>query len=99
MATSPANSDSSAPPDDKPGDVWTSHQQAFSSKRNSQYYDPCQEAANKSIKCMHRNAGDKDMCQDYFQAYRDCKKEWTEMRRTGKATWMEGNKGKNINIQ
>jgi cytochrome c oxidase assembly protein subunit 23 len=36
-------------------------------KRTSQYYDPCQEAANKSIKCMHRNGGDRDMCQDYFQ--------------------------------
>lgn len=36
-------------------------------KRTSEYYDPCQEAANKSIKCMNRNNGDRDMCQDYFQ--------------------------------
>ena len=39
----------------------------FYSKRSSEYYDPCQEFANKSIKCMHRNNGDRDMCQDYFQ--------------------------------
>jgi len=33
----------------------------------TEYYDPCQEAANKSIKCLHRNRGDKSMCADYFQ--------------------------------
>lgn len=37
------------------------------SKRFSEHYDPCQEAANKSIKCIHRNAGNKDLCNDYFQ--------------------------------
>jgi hypothetical protein len=36
-------------------------------KRSSEYYDPCQDFANKSIKCMHRNNGDRDMCQDYFK--------------------------------
>ncbi|OJI81424.1 hypothetical protein ASPTUDRAFT_46810 [Aspergillus tubingensis CBS 134.48] len=25
---------------------------------------------------MKRNGFDKEMCSDYFQAYRDCKKEW-----------------------
>ena len=37
------------------------------SKRNSEYFDPCQEAASRSIKCIHRNAGDKSLCTDYFQ--------------------------------
>lgn len=36
-------------------------------KSRSEYYDPCQEAASKSIKCLHRNGGDKTMCGDYFQ--------------------------------
>ncbi|KAH0842405.1 Cytochrome c oxidase-assembly factor COX23, mitochondrial [Fonsecaea pedrosoi] len=36
-------------------------------KRTSEYYDPCQEFANRSIKCMHRNKGDREMCQDYFK--------------------------------
>ncbi|RPA91319.1 hypothetical protein L873DRAFT_1566588, partial [Choiromyces venosus 120613-1] len=48
----------------------------FKAKSSSQYFDPCQEAANRSIKCLNRNAGDKEMCTDYFQAYRDCKKKW-----------------------
>ena len=37
------------------------------SKRYSEHYDPCQEAANKSIKCVNRNPGNKDLCNDYFQ--------------------------------
>jgi cytochrome c oxidase assembly protein subunit 23 len=37
------------------------------SKPPSEYMDPCQEFANRSIKCMRRNAGDRDMCTDYFQ--------------------------------
>ncbi|CAZ79817.1 unnamed protein product [Tuber melanosporum] len=36
-------------------------------KSSSQYFDPCQEAANRSIRCLNRNAGDRTMCSDYFQ--------------------------------
>ncbi|PUU80495.1 hypothetical protein B9Z19DRAFT_1079320 [Tuber borchii] len=50
----------------------------FKAKPSSQYFDPCQEAANRSIRCLNRNAGDREMCLDYFQAYRDCKKRWIE---------------------
>ena len=39
----------------------------FISKANSKYFDPCQEAASRSIKCLHRNAGDRQLCTDYFQ--------------------------------
>jgi hypothetical protein len=37
------------------------------SKRNSEYFDPCQELASRSIKCIHRNGGDRELCSDYFQ--------------------------------
>ena len=37
------------------------------SKRNSEYFDPCQEAALRSVKCLHRNGGDRSLCTDYFQ--------------------------------
>lgn len=37
------------------------------SKNPSEYFDPCQDFADRSIKCMRRNAGDRDMCHDYFQ--------------------------------
>lgn len=37
------------------------------SKRNSEYFDPCQEAASRSMRCLHRNGGDRELCTDYFQ--------------------------------
>ncbi|KAF1984536.1 hypothetical protein K402DRAFT_336046 [Aulographum hederae CBS 113979] len=48
-------------------------------KDKSQFLDPCQEAASRSIKCLTRNGGDKEFCQDYFEAYRQCKKEWVRI--------------------
>ncbi|ETI29282.1 hypothetical protein G647_01735 [Cladophialophora carrionii CBS 160.54] len=72
---------------DAQADTWEKSKAAFQSKRSSEYYDPCQDFANKSIKCMHRNNGDRDMCQDYFKAYRDCKKEWMARRKAEKGSW------------
>jgi hypothetical protein len=37
------------------------------SKAYSEYFDPCQEAADKSIRCLKRNGGDRQMCSDFFQ--------------------------------
>lgn len=37
-------------------------------KRFSEFYDPCQEAADRSMRCLHRNPRDKDICSDYFQS-------------------------------
>lgn len=45
-------------------------------KAYSEYFDPCQDAANKSIRCLNRNGGDREMCSDFFQAYRECKEQW-----------------------
>lgn len=36
-------------------------------KSKSEFYDPCQEAAQRSYKCLYRNGGDKSMCGEYFQ--------------------------------
>ncbi|KAL1640340.1 Mitochondrial copper homeostasis protein [Diplodia intermedia] len=71
--------------DDKPENPWTdSAASTFDGKQHSQYFDPCQEAASKSLRCLHRNGGDREMCSDYFQAYRDCKKQWMEARKEAK---------------
>ncbi|EAA30394.1 cytochrome c oxidase-assembly factor cox-23, mitochondrial [Neurospora crassa] len=56
----------------------------FEGKSRSEYLDPCQEAAQRSIRCLHRNQGDRTMCSDYFEAYRECKKQWIERRREQK---------------
>ncbi|KAF7937705.1 uncharacterized protein EAE97_007501 [Botrytis byssoidea] len=73
---------SSDKPTENPWDKETS--QKFESKRPGEYFDPCQEAASRSLKCLARNGGDRDMCTDYFQAYRDCKKQWIEQRKEAK---------------
>ncbi|OCK77208.1 hypothetical protein K432DRAFT_407509 [Lepidopterella palustris CBS 459.81] len=39
----------------------------FDSKPFSQYFDPCQDAAARSLRCLHRNRGDREMCSDFFQ--------------------------------
>lgn len=41
--------------------------ESSSSKRPGEFLDPCQEAASRSLKCLHRNGGDRGMCTDYFQ--------------------------------
>ncbi|KEY69184.1 hypothetical protein S7711_01645 [Stachybotrys chartarum IBT 7711] len=41
--------------------------QKFQTKSRSEFYDPCQEAASRSYKCLYRNGGDKTMCGEYFQ--------------------------------
>ncbi|PLB54464.1 cytochrome c oxidase-assembly factor cox23 [Aspergillus steynii IBT 23096] len=55
---------------------WGNVERKFSNKTASEYFDPCQDFADRSLKCMKRNAYDREMCHDYFQAYRDCKKQW-----------------------
>jgi cytochrome c oxidase assembly protein subunit 23 len=57
------------------------HKSKFAGKGPSRYYDPCQESANMSIKCLESNNFDRDMCHEYFKAYRECKKEWLSQRR------------------
>ncbi|KAI2699635.1 hypothetical protein CBS147332_8227 [Penicillium roqueforti] len=56
--------------------AWERAERKFAHKNASEYYDPCQDFADRSLKCMKRNAYEREMCHDYFQAYRDCKKNW-----------------------
>ncbi|KAJ5281591.1 Cytochrome c oxidase-assembly factor cox23 [Penicillium angulare] len=54
------------------GEAW----QKTDRKSSHEFYDPCQDFADRSLKCLKRNGFDREMCGDYFQAYRDCKKNW-----------------------
>ncbi|GAP92058.1 putative cytochrome c oxidase-assembly factor cox-23 [Rosellinia necatrix] len=66
-------------------DPWNKEtKRKFQNKSKSEYFDPCQEAASKSIQCLNRNSGDRTMCGDYFEAYRACKKEWINKRKEEK---------------
>ncbi|ROT37060.1 hypothetical protein SODALDRAFT_334129 [Sodiomyces alkalinus F11] len=61
---------------------WTEEtKRKFETKSKSQYFDPCQDAAARSIRCLKRNNGDREMCGEYFQAYRDCRQAWMDKRR------------------
>lgn len=74
-----ASSDSRAQSEPQAGaQPWEKGHAQYISKDNSKYVDPCQEAANRSLKCLRRNGGSRDMCMDYFDAYRECKKSWQE---------------------
>ncbi|KJZ80074.1 Cytochrome c oxidase-assembly factor COX23 [Hirsutella minnesotensis 3608] len=76
---------SSTEPQGSALDPWDDKtKQKFETKSKSEYYDPCQEAAQRSYKCLYRNGGDKSMCGEYFEAYRECKKAWTERRQKEK---------------
>ncbi|OXB44125.1 hypothetical protein B1J92_I02728g [Nakaseomyces glabratus] len=59
----------------------------FAMKDHSQYYDPCQESAKMSFKCLELNDYDRDQCKEYFDAYRECKKQWLEARRKDRTNW------------
>ncbi|KAF2481017.1 cytochrome c oxidase-like protein-assembly factor COX23 [Neohortaea acidophila] len=71
--------------------AWQQGAARFTSKRNSEYFDPCQEAADRSLKCLRRNGGDRAMCQDYFDAYKECKESWMKERQE----WKREQKRKN----
>ncbi|KAF2710574.1 hypothetical protein K504DRAFT_466981 [Pleomassaria siparia CBS 279.74] len=64
----------------------------FENKAYSEYFDPCQDAAKRSIRCLHRNGGERAMCTDFFQAYRDCKEQWQNARKEArrKSSWFGG---------
>ncbi|MCJ1350425.1 MAG: Mitochondrial copper homeostasis protein [Icmadophila ericetorum] len=69
---------------EKTDSTWEKSRSTFNTKKYSEYFDPCQEAANRSMKCLRRNGGDRDLCTDYFQAYRDCKRQWVTERKEEK---------------
>ncbi|KAI1200988.1 hypothetical protein F5X97DRAFT_291836 [Nemania serpens] len=71
----------STPETDTNSDPWSKEKRRkFQNKSKSEYFDPCQEAASRSIRCLNRNGGDRTMCADYFEVYRACKKEWMDKR-------------------
>ncbi|KAH3901395.1 related to Cytochrome c oxidase-assembly factor COX23, mitochondrial [Saccharomycodes ludwigii] len=59
----------------------------FAIKSPSQYYDPCEESSKMSFRCLESNNYDRDLCRDYFDAYRECKKQWLKSRRENRRYW------------
>lgn len=40
----------------------------------------CLDQANASYKCLSDNGYDKEKCEEYFEAYRNCKKEFNKIK-------------------
>lgn len=59
----------------------------FQTKGISQYYDPCEQSAKMSMRCLEQNDYDRSQCKEYFDAYRECKKQWLEARRNNRSNW------------
>lgn len=66
------------------------HKYRWANKEASKYYDPCEESRQASISCVLRNQKDKSVCQDFFDAYRECSKDFFAKRRQDRR---EGRKG------
>lgn len=67
------------------------HKYRWANKEASRYYDPCEESRQASINCVLRNQKDKSVCQEFFDAYRECSKDFfakkRQDRREGKKGW------------
>lgn len=67
------------------------HKYQWVNKEPSKYYNPCEESRQASINCVLRNQKDKSVCQDFFDAYRECSRDFFNKRRqdriNGKRGW------------
>ncbi|ODV58359.1 Cox23p ASCRUDRAFT_24973, partial [Ascoidea rubescens DSM 1968] len=53
------------------------HRLKFLAKEPSRYYDPCSESSKMSINCLQETNYDREICQEYIDAYKECKRAWT----------------------
>ncbi|CAI5755708.1 unnamed protein product [Candida verbasci] len=66
------------------------HKYKWTMKEPSKFYDPCEESRQASMDCLYRNQDDKYACQDFFDAYRECRKDFFNKKKKDKR---EGQKG------
>lgn len=66
------------------------HKYKWSMKEPSKFYDPCEESRMASMDCLYRNQDDKYVCQEFFDAYRECRKDFFRKKREDR---VQGKKG------
>lgn len=66
------------------------HKYRWTSKEASKYYNPCEESRQASINCVLRNQKDKLVCQEFFDAYRECSKDFFSKKKQDR---IDGKKG------
>lgn len=60
-------------PDDIKDEI---HYKIYNNKPSSKFYDPCNLSRQASINCILRNQNNKKECQEYFDAYKECKNDF-----------------------
>ena len=67
------------------------HKYRWVHKEPTKFYDPCEESRQASINCVLRNQEDRSVCQDFFDAYKECRRDFFKKRRDdrvqGKGGW------------
>ncbi|KAK6200229.1 uncharacterized protein RJT21DRAFT_121123 [Scheffersomyces amazonensis] len=66
------------------------HKYRWTMKEPSKFYDPCEESRQASLNCILRNQEDRTVCQDFFDAYKECKKDFFNKKRKDR---LEGRSG------
>ena len=59
----------------------------FAMKGETKYYDPCERSSKMSLRCLEENQDDKFKCQEFFDAYRDCKRQWLAAKKSNAMQW------------
>lgn len=67
------------------------HKYKYAMKDPSKFYDACEKSRQASLNCILRNQEDRSVCREFFEAYRECRKDFFEKkkkdRREGKRGW------------
>ena len=71
----PPTADTRQPPQQEP-----QHRRGTPRKWTDRAVNFCLDEANASYKCLSDNGYDKAKCEDYFEAYRNCKKEFNKIK-------------------
>lgn len=66
------------------------HKYRWAMKEPSKFYDPCEESRQASMDCVLRNQEDRLVCQEFFDAYKECKKDFFAKRRKDKQEGVKG---------
>ncbi|CAN3354947.1 cytochrome c oxidase-assembly factor Cox23p, mitochondrial [Diutina catenulata] len=66
------------------------HKYRWSSKEASKFYDPCEQSRQASMDCVLRNREDRLVCQEFFDAYRECKKDFFRKKKMDKRDGVKG---------
>lgn len=66
------------------------HKYRWLTKEPSKFYDPCEQSRQALLDCILRNQDDRLVCQDFFDAYRECRKDFLKKKRQDRRDGVRG---------